>query len=77
MEMTLIEKIDEIMIRAGQPVTVYSITGAMREMFNERVDLGSLIDAMANEPSFVRTGFRTYGLNHARRAERLMASFGL
>lgn len=43
MEMTLVEKIDEIMIRSGQPVTVYSLAGAMRDMFNERVDLGSLL----------------------------------
>jgi hypothetical protein len=58
MKMTLVERVDEIMIRAGQPMTVYSLAGAMREMFNERIDLGSLIGTLANEPSFVRTGFR-------------------
>ena len=75
MKMTRVQMVDEIMIRAGQPITVYALAGAMREMFNERMDLGTLIDVLANEPSFVRTGWRDYGLNHARRGERLARSF--
>jgi len=76
--MTLVEKVDEVLIRAGgQPMTVYAITGAIREMFAERVDLRTLVEALEGEPSFVRTGFRSYGLNNAKRGERLANSFGL
>jgi hypothetical protein len=76
MKMTLVEMIDEILIRAGNPMTVYELTGAIREMFSRRVDLRSLVEALEGEPSFVRTGWRAYGLDRAARADRLAASFG-
>ncbi len=75
--MTLVRMIDEILIRAGRPMTVYALTGAIREVFSERVDLSSLVDMLEREPSFVRTGLRAYGLDHVKRGQRLAESFAL
>jgi hypothetical protein len=75
MHMTLVEKVDEVLVRAGQAMTVYAISGAIREMFAERVDLSTLIEALEGEASFVRTDFRSYGLDTAKRGERLADSF--
>ena len=72
MKMTPVEIVDGIMIRAGEPVTIYALAGAMREMFNESMDLRTPVHALANEPLFVPTGFREYGLSHAGRMEGLV-----
>jgi hypothetical protein len=77
MEQGLIQMADEIMIGIGLPMTVYSLTGAIREMFGEQVDTDHLVYALENESSFVRIAFREYGLNNVGRAERLAHSFGL
>jgi hypothetical protein len=76
--MTLVEKIDEVLVRAGdQPMTVYAIAGALRQMFAERVSPRTLIEVIDDEPSFARTGFRSCGFDKAKRGERLASSFGL
>lgn len=76
MELGLIDQIDEILYRAFRWMTVPEIAGAMRAMFGSCPTSHAVENALNSDPSFDRYGDR-YCVNLSKRADRLVAKFGL
>ena len=75
MKMTLVEMLDEVMIRSGPSNSVPSLRGALLEMCAVRPSLPMLIEVLKNEPSFVPVGLNSYGVDRIERADRLVKSW--
>jgi hypothetical protein len=69
--MTLSQKVEEILLLAGRPMSVRQLFGALREMFAVNPTRAELRRACFETASLKRGGSNLYYLDHDLRADRL------